>query len=139
MLKFGKFLAHNCAIVAQVADPTISWQLSPAVTRCQLLQYDGCPACVFLGGKADSTVLLEMFHVIIGSLTEYVALAVTGGLLPEDVADETCDVTLMLLLTLLLMLALILLLMLLLRTPLLLVTGNPDVLLEFATAPTPTQ
>lgn len=92
-----------------------------------------------MGGKEDSTVLLEMFHVIIGSLTEYVALAVTGVLLPEDVADETCNVILMLLLTLLLMLALILLLMLLLRTPLLLVTGNPDVLLELATAPTPTQ
>lgn len=77
--------AHNSAIVAQVADPTISSQVSPATTKCQLVQYDDCPVCVFFGGNVDSIIVLDIFHAVIGSRIEYGIEAF------EQIVDEVTD------------------------------------------------
>lgn len=90
-----------------------------------MVQYDGCPACVFFGGKADSAVVLDTFHVIIGSRIEYGAVAVAGKLVLDETADEIFE-EMMLLLILLLLLVTDRLAKLLL-------------LLALTTAPTPTQ
>jgi len=89
-------LTHNFSNVIPDAGLMISWQVSPADTKCQLIQYDGCPACVFLGGKAVSTVLLrDTFHVEIGFAMEYGVVVVAEVLLPGEIGEDGFKETLL--------------------------------------------
>ncbi|KAL4890675.1 hypothetical protein BDV59DRAFT_183897 [Aspergillus ambiguus] len=46
-------------------------QSSPAFTRCHLLQFFGCPDCVFVGGRAVSLEDFVTFHEVIGLTNVY--------------------------------------------------------------------
>jgi hypothetical protein len=101
-----------------------------------LIQNGDCPCCVFFGGKVDSIVVLETFHLTIGCRTEYVAFAVAEEILLDDIFDGTFEVMLLLLL--------LPLLLLLAGDPVELLLAKEDSVelilpLALGTAPTPTQ
>lgn len=63
LIQTKKESTHKSVRLIHVVLAAMLAHVSPGRTKYQLLQYVGCPACVFCGGKVLSIVVVVMFHV----------------------------------------------------------------------------